>query len=138
MTITTADAVAQLAKALKEDKQLYIAYQANIAMPFQDLFDGTEYDLLRSQHKKEYIHAISNNAAKQFLNLLISHIEHQEPGNRITQLDNIDRTTKEGRLLFAALVKLTTESQTDKEPDEVIAQLNELADKMDADKPQDQ
>jgi len=48
----------------------------------------------------------------------------------ITDLNDIDRTSKEGRLLFAALTKITTESQTDKTPDEVIQQLNELADKM--------
>jgi hypothetical protein len=48
----------------------------------------------------------------------------------ITDLNDIDRTSKEGRLLFAALAKITTESQTDKTPDEVIQQLNELADKI--------
>jgi hypothetical protein len=48
----------------------------------------------------------------------------------ITDLNDIDRISKEGRLLFAALAKITTESQTDKTPDEVIQQLNELADKM--------
>jgi len=50
--------------------------------------------------------------------------------NMITDLNDIDRTSKEGRLLFAALAKITTESQRDKTPDEVIQQLNELADKM--------
>ena len=49
----------------------------------------------------------------------------------ITDLKEIDRTTKEGRLLFAALVKITTESQTDKTPYEVLEQLEDLAIKMD-------
>jgi hypothetical protein len=46
-------------------------------------------------------------------------------------LKEIDRTTKEGRLLFAALAKITTESQTDKTPYEVLEQLEDLATKMD-------
>ena len=49
----------------------------------------------------------------------------------ITDLNEIDRTTKEGRLLFAALAKITTESQTDKTPYEVLEQLEDLATKMD-------
>jgi len=49
----------------------------------------------------------------------------------ITDLKEIDRTTKEGRLLFAALAKITTESQTDKTPYEVLEQLEDLATKMD-------
>jgi len=49
----------------------------------------------------------------------------------ITNLKEIDRTTKEGRLLFAALAKITTESQTDKTPYEVLEQLEDLATKMD-------
>lgn len=51
--------------------------------------------------------------------------------NIIKDLNQIDRTTKEGRLLFAALAKITTESQTDKTPYEVLEQLEELATKMD-------
>lgn len=49
----------------------------------------------------------------------------------ITDLNEIDRTTVEGRLLFAALAKITTESQTDKTPYEVLEQLEDLATKMD-------
>ena len=49
----------------------------------------------------------------------------------ITDLKEIDRTTKEGRLLFAALAKITTESQTDKTPYDVLEQLEELASSMD-------
>ncbi len=49
----------------------------------------------------------------------------------ITDLNEIDRTTKEGRLLFAALAKITTESQTDKTPYEVLEQLEDLAAEMD-------
>lgn len=49
----------------------------------------------------------------------------------IKDLNEIDRTTKEGRLLFAALAKITTESQTDKTPYEVLEQLEDLATKID-------
>lgn len=49
----------------------------------------------------------------------------------IKDLKGINTATEEGRLLFAALVKLTTESQTDKTPDEVLEQLNKLADAID-------
>jgi len=50
--------------------------------------------------------------------------------DKITDLKEIDTETKEGRLLFAALAKITTESQTDKTPYEVLEQLNELSYKM--------
>jgi len=49
----------------------------------------------------------------------------------ITDLNDINRTTEEGRLLFAALAKITTESQADKTLDEVFQQLNNIANKID-------
>jgi len=59
--------IEKLKEALKKDDGLYYAYQANIAVQFQDEF---------ARNKKKYkskadIHEISNNAAKNFLNLLI-------------------------------------------------------------------
>jgi len=48
----------------------------------------------------------------------------------ITDLSQINTTTQEGRLLFAALAKIMTESQTDKTPEEVLKQLEYLAAKM--------
>ena len=45
-------------------------------------------------------------------------------------VSDIDTSTIEGRLLLAALAKLTTESQTDKTPDEVIEQCVMLAEHM--------
>ncbi len=48
----------------------------------------------------------------------------------INDLDDINYKTEEGKLLMAAIAKLTTESQTDKTPYEVIGQLNDLADGM--------
>jgi hypothetical protein len=48
----------------------------------------------------------------------------------ITKLNQINTGTQEGKMLIAALAKLTTESQRDKEPDEVLAQVNELKNKI--------
>lgn len=73
MEITIKEAVDQLVKALKEDPGYYNAWQANIAMSFQDewrrkadscptILDTGDLD----------IHEIANDAAKNFLNLLCS------------------------------------------------------------------
>ncbi len=45
---------------------------------------------------------------------------------KITSLRDIDNSTMEGRLLIAALAKISTESQTDKEPDEILKQVVKL------------
>ena len=49
----------------------------------------------------------------------------------ITELEQINTETEEGKMLMAALAKITTESQTDKTPYEVLEQLNKLKDNMD-------
>ena len=41
-------------------------------------------------------------------------------------INNIDSTTVEGRLLLVAIAKITTESQLDKTPDEVLVQIVKL------------
>lgn len=41
---------------------------------------------------------------------------------KLQNLSDINTNTKEGRYLMAALVKITTESQTNKTPDEVLEQ----------------
>ena len=48
----------------------------------------------------------------------------------ITDFIKINTEHEEGKLLMAALAKITTESQTDKTPNEVMKQLNDLRDKM--------
>lgn len=48
----------------------------------------------------------------------------------LKNLSEVNINCVEGRLLMAALAKLTTESQTDKTPDEVIQQCVELASDM--------
>lgn len=45
-------------------------------------------------------------------------------------LNDINTNTQEGKLLFAALAKLTTETDTDKTPDEVIADLIITSDRI--------
>ena len=62
------DAVKTVTKAIREDKELYIAYQANIAMPFQDEFKRQMGQIGRNA-AIENIHEIANNAAKYFLDL---------------------------------------------------------------------
>jgi hypothetical protein len=59
--------IEELCKNLREDKELYFAYQANIAMSFYD-----EYMRCKKKYKNHSdIHKITNQAAKNFLNLLI-------------------------------------------------------------------
>ena len=61
------DAVKTLTKALKDDEGLYYSYQANIAMAFKD-----EYERNKRQYmNKDIIHKVSNQAAKNFLDLWI-------------------------------------------------------------------
>jgi len=45
-------------------------------------------------------------------------------------INEINTETEEGKMLMAALAKLTTESQTDKTPDEVLEQVQRLKDEM--------
>lgn len=48
----------------------------------------------------------------------------------ITDLNDIDTKLPEGKLLLAALSKITTESQTNKTPYKIIEQLNKLSNEM--------
>jgi len=70
MKVSTA--VKTLGEALKSDDELYNAYRANIAMAFYDEVarekERTNYRYLN----REQIHLIANQAAANFLNLLIS------------------------------------------------------------------
>lgn len=68
------DAFKVLTKAIKEDKSLYIAYQANIAMAFQDEFhqqQSKRNDFTKWLLTEGGLHTIANNAADCFLNLLL-------------------------------------------------------------------
>jgi len=67
MATELANAVKVLSNALKEDEGLYMAYQSNIAVAFQDEFARST---LKYKNREE-VHRISNEAAKNFLNTLI-------------------------------------------------------------------
>ena len=54
----------ELVKALKKDNNFYYGWQSNIAVAMQDAY--------RQAKEKSDIHAISNDGAKRFLDLLIS------------------------------------------------------------------
>lgn len=56
--------IKKLVEALKKDKGLYYGYQSNIAMAFYDEAKGQGIPQVK-------LHKIANNAAKNFLNLLI-------------------------------------------------------------------
>jgi hypothetical protein len=59
--------IEELVEALKNDKEFYDVYKANIAMAFID-----EYGRCEKRYKnREDIHRISNRAAENFLNLLM-------------------------------------------------------------------
>lgn len=73
--ITLEEAIEVLCNALKEDSSYYISWQANIAMAFQDEFKNQEKyhnGFTRWLFLENGLHTISNEAAKNFLNSLIS------------------------------------------------------------------
>lgn len=82
MEITTKQAVEQLRKVLREDKDYYYSWQANIAVAFQDLIEYSEVNLSTDTIKieafkyciygRDKIHEIANMAADNFLKQLIS------------------------------------------------------------------
>jgi hypothetical protein len=67
------NAVQIVTQAIKNDPDLYYAYQANIAMAFKDEYDKEAYrashDYLEGFKPEADIHEIANNAAKNFLDL---------------------------------------------------------------------
>lgn len=70
--ITTKEAVTRLCEELKKDNGFYLGWQSNIAMSFLDEFNRHyEADEADGLFKKG-IHEVANNAAINFLNLLIS------------------------------------------------------------------
>ncbi len=62
---TIPEAIKTLTKALRDDPGYRIGWQANIAMAFQD-----EYNRVKDEMPKVSIHAISNAAAQNFIELL--------------------------------------------------------------------
>lgn len=62
------ESVDALCKALREDKELYYAYQANIAMSMHDEY----YSHCKSNLTGEELHKVFNDSAKRFLDTLIN------------------------------------------------------------------
>jgi hypothetical protein len=79
----------------------------------QELAEKFNYHLNSAMKLKDQIEAVKG--GKEF-----------EPTPDITKLADISRYTSHGKMLLAAIIKISTESQTDKTPDEIIRQLNTL------------
>lgn len=62
------DAFDVFTKTLKEDSALYYAYQSNIAVQFQDA-------ITRAGYRFPDLHRLSNEAAMNFLDLLLAKTE---------------------------------------------------------------
>lgn len=74
MTTELKDAVKILCEALKEDKaegSYYYAWQAGVAMAFKDEWHRY-FEKFTKESNPNYLHEISNNAAKNFLDTLIT------------------------------------------------------------------
>jgi hypothetical protein len=69
--MTTKEAVVHLVSELKKDEGYYMSWQANIAMQFKD-------ECKRQGVTLPGIHEISNNAAKNFIDLLCYDVELKE------------------------------------------------------------
>jgi hypothetical protein len=62
------DAIAIIVKHLQDDKSYYIAWQANIAVAFQD-------EMQRRGYRLPDLYEIANKAADNFLELLMKKVE---------------------------------------------------------------
>lgn len=58
-------------KEIREDEELYYGWQSNIAMAFKDAYYHHKKDKNKNYINNKDMHIISNDAAKNFLNLLI-------------------------------------------------------------------
>lgn len=70
MKIKTEEALNQLTKALKNDKEYYETWKSTIAVSFLDSYDKYKNKTGKKSLSKEDIHIISNDASNQFLKLL--------------------------------------------------------------------
>lgn len=92
------------------------------------------------KEENSFINSIPNNLGINLCNVKGIEYEQREDGQLeslkilflpdIKDINLIDTSTSEGKLLLAAVAKITTESQTDKTPNEVMEQLTELSAKM--------
>lgn len=66
----------ELFDRIRTEPDLYYAYQANIAMAFKD--EVSRLKPVTNRWNRELVHEIANQAAKNFLDLLIKPIENEE------------------------------------------------------------
>jgi hypothetical protein len=71
------EAIKTVQAALRRDKELYYSFQANIAMQF---VDENRRQGSRDSYKK--VHGVANEAAKNFLNLLMKPVRPQKKRKR--------------------------------------------------------
>lgn len=69
------DPIGTVLRTIKKDPDIYYAWQANIAMAFNDEFRRFMEGKTSDQMTEINIGVIANNAAKNFLNLLCSQVE---------------------------------------------------------------
>jgi hypothetical protein len=60
-----------IVKMIKEDPEMFYGYQSNIAMAFYDEYLRYKEDHIKKYVNKKDLHIIANDAAENFLNLLI-------------------------------------------------------------------
>lgn len=92
------------------------------------------------EEDNSFISSIPNNLGINLCNVEGIEYERRKDGQlesltirflpSINDLNIINTSNSEGKLLLAAIAKITTESQTDKTPNEILNQLEELSAKM--------
>jgi hypothetical protein len=78
--------IEELIKELRIDKDLYYAYQANIAMAFKDEFSRRRKTKKYNYFTRNDIHEVGNQAAKNFLDLLIREKLEKEEGKCLVSI----------------------------------------------------
>ncbi len=117
--------------ASKQVKSIIVNFENFIKDPLTTaLFIKSEFDI--SLDCEAAASAIVDRDPKCLDDFLEAQFEIQNTGKNglIKTIDDIDTSNDYGKLLMAAIAKITTESQTDKTPDQVIQQLNDLSSKM--------
>lgn len=75
-----------LRKALRKDKELYYAYQSNIAMAFVDSVYWYKKKTGKKVLSKKDYHKIANDAAINFLDLFISANKNEKREDKIDDI----------------------------------------------------
>ena len=78
--------ITDLRKALRKDKELFYAYQSNIAMSFKDSLYSYKRNTGKKTLSKNDYHIIANDAAINFLNLFISPNKTEKRDDKIDDI----------------------------------------------------